>query len=139
MPLLDALREGSLGVRLELPADLAVRSNEKWFAETVDREAGVAITFHFAKGVRFALSEADRNDLRGGIEHYARLIFEQCFVPTTSGPIEATQPRTADRSWSPVVDVEQSTIGPARALRTVHRVAYALEYWLTDEIVVDAK
>jgi hypothetical protein len=121
-----ALAEGSLGVRLELPARLEVQGD--WAAELVGRDpvSNVEVRASFVAGLHLVLDEATRGDLHRALELRARAIFEQDFVANAApDPASAARaPRTADPTWSPMVDVEHLLVDGQPALRTVHRRVY---------------
>lgn len=122
MKLLEALRAGSSGIRVELPAQLAVVKDAEQKAELQDEATGVGWWFFLSPGLHLDLGSPDAGELELAVRWYARAMFDDVFRATASE--DAGQPRTADPAWTPMVDFERLNIGGAAALRTVHRMAY---------------
>jgi len=122
MKLLEALHTGASGIRVELPAGLAVAKDGEDGAELEDEANGVRWWFFLAPELRLELGAPDASELELAMRWYARAMFDDVFRATAGD--EAGEPRTADPDGTPMVDFERQRVGGAAALRTVHRMAY---------------
>jgi len=123
MKVSEALRAGNFGVRLDLPVRFEVDLEDGTSVQLVDPETAVQWFFFWFPRQVFDLGDQDRDELGRAIELYARRMFDEVFEHNRqAGP--ATEPRTDDPAWSPMVDVEHLACDGAPALRTVHRMAY---------------
>ena len=119
MALLDELERGVRGIRVAMPEHLEVLADGE-SAELIDPELGVQWWLLFFDDLHMDLRREHREGLREGFEWPARTMFEDMY--RHSG--EAGEPRTADRSWSPLVEVEFLTIDDDPAVRVLHRMMY---------------
>jgi hypothetical protein len=125
----DALRRGDLGVRFAIPQHLKVLESTPAMVHARDVADGVEWWLFFEPGVHLDLAPAHHGDLAAALEHYGRAMFEQLHEDGRDADADAEadrdrRPRTADPSWSTMVDIEPVTLDTAPALRTVHRMAY---------------
>ena len=131
--MLRELREGTLGVRFDVSSTWTVRRDEPRNAELFDEVERLTWLLSFGVGHHLDVGpfddDADNAGVRARLEAYARQMFNVVFAqlhhddpaPQTGS---AASPRTADPSWSPLIDVEHEAVGGVPALRTVHRMAY---------------
>jgi hypothetical protein len=115
------LETGRLGLHFRVPADWATQRDDEREAELQHAHSGVRAYLFFFRGQYLDLQEAHRADLHAALERHARHMFDQLFAQTHDSSSTA---RTADASWSPLVDVEHHVIDGVPALRTVHRMQY---------------
>jgi len=122
MKLLETLRAGSSGIRVELPAQLVVVKDEADSAELRDETTGAVWWLFLSSGLHLDLGSPDADELELAVRCYARVMFDEVFRQTAGA--DAGQPRTADPTWTPMIDFERLRVDGAAALRTVHRMAY---------------
>ncbi|MDI1429071.1 hypothetical protein [Polyangium sorediatum] len=123
MHMIESLQTGRLGVTFQLPSHSKICRDERECAELVDEPKGVVWWFFFFPDLHLDVHEEHRADLRKSLEYYARAMFDDMFHKRDRVD-EQRSPRTADPTWSPMIDVEPLNIDGAEALRTVHRMAY---------------
>lgn len=123
MPLIDSLETGRFGLTLQLPRHLEILRDEKTSAQLVDTSKNVVWFFYFLPDLHLDLHEEHRANMKRSLEPYARAMFEDVFQQLHPDD-QDRQPRTTDSEWSPMIDVEYSSIGDTAVLRTVHRMAY---------------
>jgi len=123
VPLSDALSDGSLGVRARLPAGVERIADDHERVRFVDRARGVEVWLMFDLNVALDLGEARRAQLPRDIERHARYVFDRAYEgqPRDHAP---PQPRTADTTWSPVIEIDVVPAAGATALWMLHRVFY---------------
>ncbi len=122
MGLMAALREGSHGVRLSPPAGYRLDEDREDALKLTDLERGVGWFFYVFPGLHLDLDAEHRDGLRRALEWPARDMFDSLFRAQRRD--DEARPRTADPSWSPMIDVEHLLVDGSPALRTVHRMAY---------------
>ncbi|MDC0741577.1 hypothetical protein [Polyangium mundeleinium] len=115
MHVIESLQTGRFGVTLQLPSHLKVCRDEEECAELVDEPKNVVWWFFFFPDLHLDLREEHRGDLRKSLEYYARSMFDDMFHKRDHADKERP-PRTADPTWSPIIDVEPLNIGDAKAL-----------------------
>ena len=120
--MLSDLAQGRLGLTLALPPGVEVQADRPHSAELVGGEPAEKWWLFHWPGRRFDLSTEHWDDLRAHAEHHARAMFEVAFAGQDH-PQDA-KPRTADPSWSPLVDFERIELDGAAALQSVHRMVY---------------
>ncbi|MCA9688916.1 MAG: hypothetical protein KC636_04855 [Myxococcales bacterium] len=125
MKLLEALRGGELGVRLQLPSSLSITRDDEHQAVLGDPERGAEWWLYSQPGLHLDLDPAAEGDLRAAVWHYARFMFDELHAQR-GGP--ELGPRIADPAWSPMIDCERLDLGGAPALRLVHRMIYEQGY-----------
>jgi hypothetical protein len=121
MTLIDQLRTGSVGVRLELAEPLEILAETETWARWVDRTLAlvcVAIRSRFP----LDLSDARRPELRAQLEPEARRIFAREFQ--ASEHVSKIEPRTSDPSWSPIIELELLERPGGRVMHCMHRLRY---------------
>jgi hypothetical protein len=119
--MLANLEAGHFGVHLRLPGDWAIQRDGEQDAELHDARSGVHAYLFYFRGQHLDLQVQHRDDLRAALERHARHMFDELFAQTHDAAAVA---RTADASWSPLVDVEHFVCDGVPALRTVHRMQY---------------
>lgn len=128
MKLTKALRTGSFGVQLELPAGWTVVSETDEAVQLVDEERGAQWWWFWFPGTEMVIGKEVEADLSDAMKHYARAMFDFMFekkAAESGNPAGGEhKPRTADAEWTPMVDFEHVTVDGAAALRTVHRMTY---------------
>ncbi len=144
MKLTRALRGDSLGVKLEVPREWQVIGESDEALQLIDEEAQVQWWLFWFPGMQLALGQGGQQEdaqIEAAMRHYARAMFEWTFHHRARNEAggegndggndggkaasEAKrQPRTADPTWTPMVDYERLQAGGAPALRTVHRMSY---------------
>lgn len=127
MDLQAALTNGEAGVRLQLPAG-AVEPLGSSGLRIVDEAAGLLVHVRLL-GWRLDLTPRHEPLLRSDLERDARAHFDRSFAeiakdPTLDLPMRPAAPRTADPTWSALVEAEPVTLPGGAALRAVHREAY---------------
>lgn len=120
MSLANQLESGELGVRLELPSRFETVAEEPRNLHVVDAESGVAWWFLHFPGLLMDLGDSNRDFLREALKWPARVMFDDLHSQMSDGD----EPRTADASWSPLIEAEFLSLRGAAALRTVHRMVY---------------
>lgn len=124
--LLEAmLAEGTAGVELRFPAHLTRKDGSSDLAELVDEET--ALVWQCARSpFQIDLTPLHRTSLRQDVDRAAVRAFDEMWAQRQSadGAATAESPRTADTSWSPLVEREIVEIGGATAFRVIHRLAY---------------
>ncbi len=139
MKLMKALRSDALGIHLELPETIKVVSEADDAAQLIDEEHGVQWWLFWFAGMDMAIGSAAEASLAVAMRHHAVAMFEAMFQKKATAKADegeaadaaaaANQSRTADPTWSPMIDLEHVKIGEdtpsaAAALRTVHRMTY---------------
>lgn len=145
MKLTRALRGDALGVKLEVPREWQVIGESDEALQLIDEEAQVQWWLFWFPGMQLALGEGGAQEdaqIEAAMRHHARAMFEWTFHHRarneagsdggndggSDGGKAASeakrQPRTADPTWTPMVDYERLQAGGAPALRTVHRMSY---------------
>lgn len=123
MGLLEDLRTGAAGVRVRLPEG-ELLTNSETCAQVGDPETRLVVT---------ALKTPWRLDLEPRHEPFrlrncllaARHVFAEAFVPDDAPPpFGRQQPRTADPSWSPVIEIGNCLVDGLPAFRTLYRITY---------------
>lgn len=122
MGLKAALRDGRHGVRFSPPERWQLDEDQDDALRLTEVEGSVGWFFYYFPGLHMDLAAEHRDGLRQALEWPARDMFEALFRAQKRDPEE--RPRTADASWSPLVDVEHLELDGSPALRTVHRMAY---------------
>lgn len=126
----DMLRDGSSGVELRFPEGVVLRESGPTWAQLGDEENVVLWQCSFSPfPMGLAADHDDRT--RADLERAARRLFETVWAQRRQeqGPAPGREePRTADGSWSPIVELERVEIQGAPALRVLHRIAYEPEY-----------
>ncbi len=123
MQLLESLQTGRFGVTVRMPPGCSVRCDEYDFAELLDERTQTVWFFFFFPRLSLDLGPQHQADLRRSMEYYARPMFDGLYYERNPKD-DVHRPRTADPTWSPMIDVEQVRLGGAYALRMVHRMAY---------------
>jgi hypothetical protein len=120
----EHLAGGRHGVRASLPGLVDWQGDEKT-ARAADRDRGVLWRFAVSPW-SVDLREEHDEALRPDIERQARHDFEAAFTPIEWPPGSGAKrpPRTDDPAWSPVVEIDRTSIGGAAALRIVDRLTY---------------
>jgi hypothetical protein len=94
-------------------------------AELRDEAHGAAWWLFWFPDLTLDLRPGSRAGLRAAMEHHARFMFEDSHrrVERPSGtPLQA--PRTADRSWTPMVELDDLALAAGAGLRVLHRMHY---------------
>jgi hypothetical protein len=124
MSLLDDLRDGSLGVRLQLPDQLESLEQGPTFARWIDRDVlSTVLAIH--SPFPLDLSDPRKPTLRAELEAEARRVFlakHQSLAAEREAV--ARPPRTDDPSWSPIVELDLLERADGRLLRCVSRLSY---------------
>lgn len=124
--MLAALRDGTFGIRLDagVPSSLELSSDDEHVARLTDRAHHLTWWLFFFPDLHMHV-EIDAG-MEAALHAYARQLFDDAFRAKHAGAV--VTPRTADETWSPLVDVERVALGEATganaALRTVHRMSY---------------
>jgi hypothetical protein len=121
-PFVAYLSSGDGGVRFVPPAAWRFESEGGRGARWVDETAGLHWLVTLRPGCSMDLSEAHENELFAAMEPYARHLFDAAWRSRERQNDQ--KPRTADASWSPLVDREIVSFRGVRALRSVHRMHY---------------
>jgi hypothetical protein len=123
--LVDALRAGTHGVALEVPSGWTQTRDAPDHVHFVEDATRAIWYLMWFPGVVLDLGASHRGDLARALEHHARAMFDSVVdAQVADGDAGGHPPRTADPSWSPIVDVEHVIVDGAPALRTVHRMSY---------------
>ena len=129
MGLIESLRDGSLGAEMLFPSGIKPKNVQGNAAQTSFQfgspQGAVAWwVFHFSK-VTLDLSDNGWPTLKRDVERHTRALFEETFGSggTRSGRRD-TGPRTADPTWSRVVEIERSPLAGGSSLYVLHRMAY---------------
>lgn len=122
MQMIDSLRSGRLGLKLELPTHFNVLSENDLSVEFFNESTQVHYWIHFWPHLHLNLDEEHRTNLERSLKWYAKYLFET--FHQVKNPKDIRPPRTTDPSWSPLIDVDYLEIRGALALRTIHRMAY---------------
>ncbi|MDI1449615.1 hypothetical protein [Polyangium sp. 6x1] len=122
MGFVEELGQGRRGVRFAVPQGFEVSEETDRSVLLVDKARGFSLSLG-AFAHRLDLLPAHEALLRRDIERHARELFETCFREASPADAKARS-RTADASWSPVVEVTPVRLGAARALCMVHRLWY---------------
>lgn len=122
MGLATALRAGIHGIRAHIPPGTEIVTDEPGYLKLYEPARNLEWMLAVRPDLRMDLREAHRDDLRRHAQQYARRMFEDVFVQMRTDT--STRPRTDDPDWSPLVELEHVTVGPAPGLRVVHRMFY---------------
>ena len=123
MRMSDALAAGRFGLTFELPEHLVIDQDDDITLVAVDEARQIMWYLFFFADLHLDVQSAQRAHLEHGLPGHARFIFDNAFH--TQPPEERPdEPRTADVSWSPMIDVAYPCIDDVDALRTVHRMFY---------------
>lgn len=126
----ESLLDGSSGIELRFPEGVALRESGPGWAQFGDTENGVLWQCSFSP---FPMGLAPDHDdpMRADLERAARRLFEAVWDQRRQehGPAPGREaPRTADESWSPIVELERGEVPGGAVLRALHRLAYEPEY-----------
>lgn len=122
MKMLEALRDGSPGIRIVLPPRLTVIRNDDRVVELSDEASGVRWWLLAFPGLHLDLGDPGQPEFAVAARWYARTMFDAEFHANVNDTTQ--RPRTADPHWTPMVDFEHLSVDDTAALRTVHRMAY---------------
>ncbi|WAS97400.1 hypothetical protein [Nannocystis punicea] len=124
MTILEALHSGSLGVHFDYPDRYHVPQNGERDATLVDPEGGfgMRVVLH---DLALDLDPAHEDAWRQDVERDARALFERFFamMPRDGAPAPK-EPRTADASWSPVIETGRVRLGAGHGVTVLHRLCY---------------
>jgi hypothetical protein len=118
MAFLDELASGALGLAATPPAHWTMTAHGEASAAFVDRERHTGWWLYFFRDLHLDLDPAHDALLARDVARHARLLFDTLFAQSTDRKLPA--PRTADASWSPVIEVERDELG----LGVLHRMQY---------------
>jgi hypothetical protein len=123
--LLSRLRDGALGVEVTLGSGIqpAVDDDRHCEVDLPDLPSRVWI-LHFTD-VWLDVSAASWPTLERDVARQTRALFEQVFQsPRPDGRPRPERPRTADPTWSPLVELARVPVDGGEALHVLHRMAY---------------
>jgi hypothetical protein len=131
MTLLDQLATGELGVVAVPPAHLTVEAHTPTSIKFRADEPGAGFWFLFFPSVHLDLRTSHLAQLERDAHRTARAMFDSMFAqlaaaagPRDKDPLFDRPPRTADATWTPIIEIEPLQLGAATALSVLHRVAY---------------
>lgn len=116
----DAIRQGTHGVTVEIPAHFELQTNEPFIALLLDSQLGITWHLMWAPHLHMDLRPSHREHLEARAARHARHMFEQ--VHAEVGHIE--EPRTHDEPWSPMITLSYHDLHGHTVLETLHRMAY---------------
>jgi hypothetical protein len=127
MGFVDDLVSGAGGVRCRLPQGKVLGTGAS-VVTLAEPTRGVLVTAAHLPW-RLALRDEDAGLLRDDSERLARHIFETTFAALDQKTREAFphtggRPRTADPTWTPLIELETIAIPGGRALRVLRRIEY---------------
>lgn len=128
--LIDALREGTHGIRMEVPEGRVRRSDEH-ILEVIDDARGV-VWYMLFEPFATDLDPRHTQERERDVEASARAIFHQTeatlraqgLMSSAFSMPEGQRSRVDEPSWSPLVEHALVPIDGEPALRVIHRTAY---------------
>ncbi len=122
MAFLDELAAGAFGLAATPPAQWTMTAHGDGSAAFVDRERGVGWWLYFFRDLHLDVDPAHDEQLSRDISRHARLLFDTLFAQSTDQ--KRPEPRTADASWTPVIEIEREELAGGTALCVLHRMQY---------------
>ncbi len=124
MSLFAELAAGRAGVRLRSdPSSIELQQDDPDHARWIDRTQLVTVLVYRHR-FRLDLGDGRAPGLRAELEREARGQFEREYARSAKQKPADAKPRTADPSWSPIVEAEVVELRGGRALRCMHRLSY---------------
>jgi len=115
----EDLTTGAFGVRWQTPPTFEWVQNERRVAVARDAERKVTWLVR-AYRYRMDIDRANDAPLRADLEQDARRLFELAHATAQAPGFAPMPPRTTDPTWSPIIEVEHTSLG----LVVVRRITY---------------
>src|SRR5262245_43174322 len=122
MGLFERLRDGAMGVQMVFPPTIERTEVQDEHFQFVGPRREVGWWVFFFPGIALDLSDGGWPTLERDIERQTRFLFDQMFTTEELTPERRERgPRTKDRTWSPVIEVERTAVDGGSALYVLHR------------------